>query len=165
LGDFRGRPLFTWALWHAIQAGLDETVVVTGATDLSAVVDRWRDVVTLVPNDRWEQGQATSLQTAVRVAAERGHDALVVGLGDQPLVTPEAWIAVARSVSPIAVASYAGRRGHPVRLHSSVWPLLPAVGDEGARVVMSQRAELVVEIACDGEPSDIDTLEDLARWS
>jgi molybdenum cofactor cytidylyltransferase len=165
LDDFRGRPLFTWALWHAIQAGLDEIVIVTGAIDLAPVVDRWQEIITIVQNDRWEQGQATSLQSAVRAAGERGHDAIVVGLGDQPLVPPEAWIAVARSSSPIAVASYAGRRGHPVRLHSSVWPLLPAVGDEGARVVMSQRAELVAEVACDGEPSDIDTLEDLARWS
>jgi CTP:molybdopterin cytidylyltransferase MocA len=165
LSDFRGRPLAAWALWHAIQGGLDETVIVTGAVDLAAVLERWRHAVTIVENPRWKQGQATSLQVALAAAVARGHDAIVIGLGDQPLVTPEAWAAVARSTAPIAVATYGGVRGHPVRLDKSVWHLLPTVGDEGARVVMAQRPDLVAEIACDGEPSDIDTLEDLAKWS
>jgi CTP:molybdopterin cytidylyltransferase MocA len=165
LSDFRGRPLAAWALWHAIQAGLDETVVVTGAIDLTALLDRWREVATVVDNPRWKQGQATSLRVAVEHAAARGHDAIVVGLADQPLISPVAWAAVAASESPIAVASYAGQRGHPVRLEKSVWHLLPRAGDQGARVVMAQRAELVAEVACPGEPSDIDTLEDLAQWS
>ena len=165
LTDFRGRPLASWALWHAIQAGLDETLVVTGAVDLTAVVDRWREVVRVVENARWAEGQATSLQAAVDAARARGHDTIVVGLGDQPLVPPEAWTAVAGSPSPIAVATYDGRRRHPVRLGASVWPLLPEAGDQGARVVMSQRPELVAEVACRGEASDIDTLEDLTRWS
>ena len=165
LSDFRGRPLASWALWHAIGAGLDETIIVTGAVDLTAVVDRWRDVVRVVDNARWAEGQATSLQAAVDAARARGHDAIVVGLGDQPLVPPEAWTAVAASPSPIAVATYDGHRGHPVRLGAPVWPLLPATGDQGARVVMSQRPELVVEVACRGEASDIDTLEDLTKWS
>ena len=165
LSDFRGRPLASWALWHAIEAGLDETLVVTGAVDLSALVDRWRDLVRVVDNTRWAEGQATSLQAAVDAARAGGHDTIVVGLGDQPLVPPEAWTAVARSPSPIAVATYAGRRRHPVRLDASVWPLLPVAGDQGARVVISQRPELVVEVACPGEASDIDTLEDLTKWS
>jgi CTP:molybdopterin cytidylyltransferase MocA len=163
LADFRGRPLGSWALWHAIGAGLDETMVVTGAEDLAAVLDRWRDVVTVVENLRWAEGQATSLQAAVRAADEKGHDAIVVGLGDQPLIPPEAWSAVAASPSPIAVATYAGRRRHPVRLAREVWSLLPAAGDQGARAVTAQRPELVAEVACEGEPSDIDTIDDLTR--
>ena len=68
LSDFRGRPLVSWALRHAIGAGLDETLVVTGAVDLTAVDDRRRGVVRVDANTRWAEGQATSLQAAVDAA-------------------------------------------------------------------------------------------------
>jgi molybdenum cofactor cytidylyltransferase len=162
LAGFRGRPLVSWAVDNAIAAELDETVVVTGAIDLTTVVPKG---AAMIENRRWAQGQATSLQAGVSWAREMGFDAVVIGLGDQPLIPPEAWRAVASSSSPIAVASFDGQRRPPTRLAESVWSLLPLVGDEGARVVMAGHPELVVAVACPGQPVDIDTVEDLAQWS
>jgi molybdenum cofactor cytidylyltransferase len=159
----QGRPLVQWAVDHALAAGLDEVIVVTGAT---AIEDLLPASARVVHNPDWSGGIATSLACAVAAARDHGHDALVVGLGDQPFVPPEAWRLVAASdTTAIAVASYDGRRRNPVRLDRSVWDLLPTTGDEGARRLMSERPELVTEVACAGDPADIDTQEDLTRWS
>jgi CTP:molybdopterin cytidylyltransferase MocA len=67
--------------------------------------------------------------------------------------------------APIAVATYSGRRRNPVKLDRSVWPLIPVTGDEGARIVMGSQPALVREVACPGDPADVDTVEDLRLWS
>ena len=163
LAPFRGRPLVAWAVQAALEAGLDETVVITGAVDLSAILP---EGLTVIENHAWASGQASSLRTAVAWAERMGHDAVVIGLGDQPLVPARAWQAVAAERSrPIATATFAGKRRPPVRLAREVWDLLPVSGDEGARVLMAARPHLVVEVACAGQPADVDTVEDLSRWS
>ncbi len=169
LAPFRGRPVVGWALEHALAAGLDRTWVVTGAVDLVAAGVVPAGVEVLV-NDRWAEGQATSLQVAVAAASAAGGaggaggaiDSIVAGLGDQPLVSPEAWQAVAASTGrPIGVAIYRGRRANPVRLDRECWDLLPREGDEGARVVFRERPDLVMEVPCVSDPTDIDTVDDL----
>ncbi len=162
LAGFRGRPLVSWALSAALGAALDEVAVIVGAVDLGQAVP---EGVHVIQNPQWASGQASSLHAAVAWALERRHDAMVVGLGDQPLVPSSAWAAVGASASPIAVATFDGQRRPPVRLDRSVWALLPAAGDEGARVLMKERPDLVCEVVCDGEPADVDSEEDLTRWN
>jgi len=162
LAEFRGRPLVWWAIAAAAGAHLDEVAVIVGAADLGVAVP---EGVRVIENPDWASGQASSLQTAVSWALERQHEAFVVGLGDQPLVPSAAWAAVAASPSPVAVATFDGRRRPPVRLDRSVWPLLPTAGDEGARVLMKERPDLVSEVVCEGLPVDIDNEEDLTRWN
>ncbi len=162
LAEVGGVPLVDRVLAVVVAAGLDEVVLVDGSTDLS---DRAADGIVVLHNPAWADGIATSLQVAVGHARSRRHDAVVVGLADQPGVTADAWIAVAHEGAPIAVATYDGRRGNPVRLAATVWDLLPTTGDEGARVLMRGRPDLVREVPCTGEPGDVDTMEDLERWS
>ncbi len=162
LADWSGRPLVWWAVSSALAAGLDRTWVVTGAVDLGGVLP---DGTETLSNPAWAEGQASSLRVAVSKARLEGLDAVVVGLGDQPLVSSGAWQAVARCVSPIAVATYDGARRNPVRLSAGVWDLLPRNGDHGARSVIRDRPDLVMEVPCQGDPADVDTREDLERWN
>ncbi len=156
-----GTTVLGRAVAAAVEAGIGPVVVVTGAVvdpDLPAAVE-------LVANPRWAEGQATSLAAGVAWARQAGADAVVVGLGDQPGLTADAWRAVAAAdATPLAVATYAGRRGHPVRLGAAVWGELPTTGDVGARDVLRARAGEVVEVPCPGDPADVDTTTDLERF-
>ncbi len=161
LAPFRGKPLVQWAISAALDASLSATYVVQGAVPFELPSG-----ATAVFNPHWAEGQATSLQAAIQAAGEAGHDAVVIGLGDQPLVPSAAWRAVSTAAeSPIATAVFDGQRRPPVRLADEVWPLLPTTGDEGARALMRERPFLVTEVPCVGEPIDIDSLEDLEQWS
>lgn len=162
LAEIAGRPVVAHALDALLRAGLDETVVVTGAASISHLVP---DGVTVVHNPSWADGQATSLQAAVRHCRDRGHDAMVVGLADQPGIAPSTWRALAEVEADLAVATYGGRRGNPVRLGRRVWDELPTAGDEGARSLLLASPDLVTPVACEGRSDDIDTMEDLDRWS
>jgi CTP:molybdopterin cytidylyltransferase MocA len=165
LAELRGRPLVSIAVEAPL--GVDEfaaVFVVAGAVDLHGVLPPGAMVL---DNPNWADGQATSLAVAVHAARVGGFDALVVGLADQPFVGVDAWRNLARAEGDheILVASYAGHRGNPVRLHHSIWPLLPVTGHAGARSLMRERPELVGEVACPGDALDIDTVEDLERWT
>ena len=119
-----GRAIVDRAVGTALAAGIGPVVVVTAGQ----IATTLHPTVVHVVNERWAEGQSTSLRAGIDAARELGASAVVVGLGDQPFVTVEAWRKVAATDSPIAIATYAGRRGHPVRLHRETWDLLPDGG-------------------------------------
>ncbi|WP_419840111.1 nucleotidyltransferase family protein [Candidatus Poriferisodalis sp.] len=165
LADIDGRSVVSRALESLLGASLDAVAVVTGAVDVSEALVGAPGGIVWIQNERWHSGIASSARCAATWAAHQQHEAMVVGLADQPFVTSAAWWAVAANAGPIAVATYGGRRGNPVRLAREVWPLLPHDGDEGARTLMRRLPEIVVPVACEGLPDDIDTVEDLSRWN
>jgi len=158
----------------ARDADLGPIVVVTGRLTASELgLDELGDGaaagggLVAAHNSAWHSGQMSSVRTGLSVAAGNASSVAVIGLADQPGIEANAWCDVAAAVdesTPIAVATYGGRRGNPVALHRSVWDELPPAGDEGARSLMRLRPELVVEVPCTGSPTDIDTAEDLRRW-
>jgi molybdenum cofactor cytidylyltransferase len=99
-----------------------------------------------------------------------GWAAVVVVLGDQPLVPAEA---VARLVEawrsgagPAVSATYAGRPGHPKLFDRGLLPdLLRLTGDTGARDLLATIGDGVhrVEVGDLGSDADIDVEADLER--
>ncbi len=169
--DSHGRTVIGQTLGRLIDARIGPIIVVTGALSrddlaIDATVADLLDhpEVSTHHNPAWADGQSTSVRIGLDAAAHLGADAVVIGLADQPFITADAWRTIADGLGAIAVATYDGRRGNPVKLHASVWGLLPASGDEGARVLMRARPDLVVEVPCTGSPADIDTVEDLQQW-
>jgi len=152
------------SLSNVLAAGFSKVVVVTGAASLPDALIRDSRLI-IVHNGRWSQGQASSLRVGVETAHALGAEAVVVGLGDQPFIEPEAWRRVAAAPSPIAVASYAGRRGHPVKLDKPTWRELPTEGDLGARDLIRMHPAKVSQVDCPGSATDIDTQEDLEQWT
>jgi molybdenum cofactor cytidylyltransferase len=164
LSQIEGQTIISRSLTAMASSGLDGYIVVSGALDLSNHIGDLEEV----HNPEWKTGQRSSVIAAMNFARSHGYDAIVVGLADQPFLTSEAWNNVASSPSPIAVATYNGTRGNPVRLHSSVWDTfedLEADPDTGARSLIHLHPELVREVACEGNSADIDTTEDLDTWT
>jgi CTP:molybdopterin cytidylyltransferase MocA len=149
------------AMKHGTPAG-DPLLVVTGAVVLPKL-----EGATILDNERWNEGQASSLWTAIDYAETLNCDAVVVGLGDSPGITATDWANVRRALengAAMAVATFAGERRNPVGLARDVWPLVSRLGDEGARTVLRRNPERVTEVPCVGNSADIDTVEDLRTW-
>ena len=159
------RPVCSWSLKHLLEAKFENVVVVTGAVELHSALEieevSGSDNVQIVYNPLWQSGLASSLQCGINVARELGAQAVVVGLADQPAIAATAWLQVAASNSPLAVATYDGVRGNPVRLHAELWQLLPETGDDGARMLFKSHRDLIEEIPCLGSAHDVDTIADL----
>ncbi|HEX5912893.1 MAG TPA: nucleotidyltransferase family protein [Rubrobacter sp.] len=167
LAKLGGQPIIEAVLENLRKAPVDEIIVIVGAEArrLREVCERYG--VRIVANEEWERGQATSVLAGLRASGGR---AAVVLLGDQPFVGAEAverLVAAFAEGAKVAVATYGGKRRNPVLFSREVWPLLEAelAGDEGARSVLRRHPELVVEVPCEGvgDPTDVDTREDLRR--
>jgi molybdenum cofactor cytidylyltransferase/nicotine blue oxidoreductase len=139
-----------------------------GCTPVIAVVREGTSVTgaRAVVNPNPDRGLASSLALAVEAAG--GAAALAVLLVDLPGVRGSSVAAVVDGWRPgrIAVARYDGVRGHPTVMDLDLWraALELAGPDEGARAMLRARPELVDEIDVPGDPHDLDTPEDVARW-
>ena len=116
------------------------------------------------------RGLRSSLVLAVdEISADGGVDAFAVLLADLPGVGADAIRTVVEAWRPgrIGVGSYAGRRGHPTVMSPALWreAVSLAEPDEGAKRLLATRPELVDEIEVDGDPADLDTPQDLRRWT
>jgi molybdenum cofactor cytidylyltransferase len=160
------RPLVAHAVTSAKASGLRPIVVVVGCQAPDVADAAGRDVE-VIENPYWEEGMSTSLRAGLAtVLADRTVSAMTVALADQPRIGAEAYrrlVLAHADGAELAVATYSGRRGHPVLIGRTYFEeAMKMTGDQGARTLLAKPE--VVEVPCDGtgEATDVDTPADLA---
>ena len=172
LARLAGRPLVLYPIDTLRAAGVERIVVVTGhdADDVRAVLP---DDVTVVHNERFRDGQATSLAAGLHEAPQDA-EAVVVLLADQPGVTADDVRALIdrfrRSRARIVRLRYLDGPG-PALLSREIFGEAGHLrGEVGARVLMASHPEWVDDVPVDrlgptdvDEPADLDALRREAR--
>lgn len=142
-----------------------------GCAPIIAVVREGTTVggVRAVVNPDPSRGMRSSLSLAVDAARLARVDALAVLLVDIPGIRGDAVRTVVARWQPgrVAIAAYGGRRGHPIVMAPELWAdaVLEAAPDEGARRWLAGHGDLVDLVEVPGDPSDLDTPDDLQRWT
>jgi molybdenum cofactor cytidylyltransferase len=163
--ELSGRPLVDWALDAPRLAGLHPVLLVIGHAG-DTVAATAPDSVQLVVAPDWRLGIAHSLGAALDALEPWPDvDAVCIGLADQPRIGADAYrrlVAAHQQGATLAVATYAGQRANPVLLDRALWPEARALhGDTGARALMGDHTVTDVDCTGTGDPTDVDTLEDL----
>lgn len=135
------------------EGGCDPIVVVLGA---------WLGDVSgarVVENADWAEGLGSSLRVGLAALTREDVDDVVVTLVDLPGLTPAAVDRVRTAPGSIALATYDGTRGHPVRFAREHWSAVSASasGDAGARSFLRERTDVtLVEVGDVADGQDLD---------
>jgi molybdenum cofactor cytidylyltransferase len=162
LGD---HALVRWPA-DALADEVDELLVVV-ADDAVEVRDALAGLpARFVTNHEAHAGLSSSIRAGV-AALPPGTEAVVIALGDQPLLDRAV---VARVIArwregdaTAVAASYADGRGHPVLFGAALFPALRTLeGDRGARVLLDGLGDALALVAVAGtQPTDVDTRDAL----
>ena len=167
LAELDGRPLLEHVLAALAAAPLDRVVVALGAhagTILERVDLHGAEPLVV---EGYRAGMGEVLARAAAALDEP--DAVVVCLGDQPLVgtavVAELVAAWRAGAGPVVTAAYGGRQGNPKLFDRTVLAQLRKLGgDTGARELLAAHPEWVtaVEVGALGDDADVDDEDGLA---
>ncbi len=165
LVEIDGLPVVRRAAETLVSSTLDAITVVLGyeADRVRAVLDDLP--LEFVVNPDYEAGQATSVRTGLRAAADE--DAVLIALGDMPSVAVDSveklLDAYRTGAGDALAAAYRGERGNPVLFDRAYFDqILDVTGDIGARnILLSAEQGGLVETGDPGVRRDIDRPADL----
>lgn len=167
LATLSGTAIVRTAAETLAGSAVDDVTVVTGyqADRVAEVVDDLD--VSIRENERYTDGQSTSIRVGVRTAEKRGADAVLIALGDMPWVNRTTCDLLVeahdRYVADILAAAYRGRRGNPVLFDARHFDALADLdGDSGGRQLLLESEDAVaIETGNPGVLQDVDRLSDL----
>jgi molybdenum cofactor cytidylyltransferase len=166
-----GEPLLQRAVRCAPEAGAAPVFAVLGAH--RELIEKAVDfgAATVVVNDDWEEGLASSIRAGVKAVQDDAPTAegILLMTCDQPKVSTihlHRLIQMSYAQSdPTAIAStYGGTRGIPAIFPRQAFrELLALRGDKGARALLAQPPWPVIGVPLEGGEIDIDRPEDLTQ--
>ena len=169
LSEVAGKTMVAHAADALLASRARPIVVVVGheaAKVRAAIGDR---PLTVVENSAYASGMASSLKAGL-LALPVDIDGVLVCLADMPRISPEVLDRLISAFNPIegraiCLPVWEGKRGNPVLWAKRFFPDMGSLaGDVGARHLIGQYAELVVEVPMpnDSVLLDIDTPDALA---
>jgi molybdenum cofactor cytidylyltransferase len=174
---YNGETLLARTIRLANEAGAAQVFAVLGAHAEKIRASIASDNATVVVNDDWEQGIASSIHAGLHAldadapnvlnqdVAIQG--ALILGC-DQPRLTAEHLRALietftTQATSTIVASAYAGVHGVPAVFPRAAFPHLLALrGDKGARALLLHPPCPLIAVPFTGGEADIDEPDDLA---
>ena len=168
IAEIGGKPLVRIAVEQALASRAGPVIVVTGHQRERVEAALAGLPVRFVHNPDYADGLGTSLKTGIAAVPEDA-DGTIVCLGDMPQVDAGLIDKLIAAFDPergglVVVPSIEGRRGNPVVWSRRFFHDLMAIqGDIGARHLIGQYAEAVVEVPVAGDAAltDVDTPESL----
>jgi len=166
--EYRGKPLLQWAIDAALNAKLDEVLVILGEAAPMILPKVELGSARAVVNERAIEGQSASIAKAV-LAADPGRRGTLLMLGDQPaLMSGDLDLVIAAfdgRVDAISMISWQGDPRSPVVFGRGYdEELIALTGDTGARPLIRRHWSNVRFVEIDRPvPLDVDTEEDYKR--
>jgi len=166
LMDDAGRPIVARVVEQALAAGLTEVIVVCGHQEEAMRAALAGLGVRFVSCPDFAEGMSASLRCGLK-AVPADADAALVLLADMPRVGSQLLRRMIAAFNPtegraIVVPAHRGKRGNPVLWDRRFFDEMEQLaGDVGARHLIGEHAELVVEIEAEdnGILLDVDTPE------
>jgi molybdenum cofactor cytidylyltransferase len=162
----KGKPMLEMVLDVYRRAKVDAIVVVLGANAAQIMRGLNLRKERVITNPLYRNGMSGSLRLGLR-EAEKGADAVIVALADQPFLSTDTINkmieAYSKTRAPVVVPVYRGVRGNPVLFDRSLFSEIKRIrGDRGARSVVERHRDRLLEVAVEDEGVlfDIDTPSD-----
>ena len=163
---WQDEPLVRRAARAALDAGVDELVVVLGAERAAVGTALEGLPLRQVENTAWANGIGGSIACGVRAARS---NALLLLLADQPGVDAgllRQVIDAGRAGHARVACAYAGVLGVPALFADAgdLATLRELEGDRGARALLTANPEAVLAISAEQAAFDVDDESDWTRW-
>ncbi len=170
LASWQGQSFIERVVETALASTAERTVVVLGAEAAACQTQLRPYPVEIVINERWAEGQSTSMQTGLATLPP-GVDSAVFLLVDQPHLSPAIIDALIerhrQTLAPLVWPEFEGRRGNPVLFDRALFAELHQIsGDTGGRPLLraySHRAERVA-VTSRAILQDFDRPDDVAAF-